>query len=68
MFTLILGYDDDKASKAAEQQMKLETALASSSRKMENLRDPFKNYNKLSFKQLTEKTPEIKWNEFSEDH
>jgi putative endopeptidase len=60
----IMGYDDTKASKAAYQQMKLETALASSSRKIEDLRDPFLNYNKLSFKQLTAQTPAINWEEY----
>jgi putative endopeptidase len=60
----IIGYDDAKAKKAADDMMKLETAIAKSSRKREDTRDPFKNYNKMSFKQLTQSTPDIDWNSF----
>lgn len=60
----ILGYDETKAVKAADEQMKLETALASKSRKMEELRDPFSNYNKFSLKTFEEKTPAFNWTEF----
>ena len=57
----IAGYDDARAKLAAEGTMKLETALAKSSRKMEDTRDPLKNYTKLSFKKFTETTPNFNW-------
>ena len=46
--------------------MKLETAIAKTSRKREDTRDPLKNYNKISFKQLTESTPALDWSVFME--
>ena len=62
----IAGYDDVKAKLAAENTMKIETALAKSSRKREDTRDPLKNYTKLSFKNLTETTPTINWSIFTQ--
>jgi putative endopeptidase len=60
----IMGQDDVAAKKSAEQLMNLETALAKASRKREDTRDPLKNYNKLSFKQFNEATPNINWTVF----
>jgi len=57
----ITGYDDVKAKLASESTMKIETALAKSSRKREDTRDPLKNYNKLSFKNLAENDPNFNW-------
>ena len=42
--------------------MKLETDLAKSSRKLEDLRDPIKNYNKMTVVSLGKITPNINWN------
>ena len=50
----IMGYDDALARSAADNLMKLETAMAKVSRKREDTRDPIKNYNKISFKKLNE--------------
>ena len=61
----IIGYDTAKAKQAAENLMKLETAIAKTSRKREDTRDPLKNYNKISFKQLTESTAQINWMVFT---
>jgi putative endopeptidase len=61
---VIMGYDNAKAKQAAEHMMKLETALAKAARKREDTRDPIKNYNKLSFKQLAASTPELEWTVF----
>ena len=58
---VLLGYDDGAAKQAAEHLMKLETSIAQTSRKREDTRDPEKNYNKMSFKQLTGLTPELDW-------
>jgi len=60
----IMGYDDAKAQQAAENVMKIETALAKAARKREDTRDPIKNYHKISFKQLTESTPNFDWTTF----
>ena len=42
--------------------MKLETDLAKASRKLEDLRDPIKNYNKMTVVSLGKVTPNINWN------
>ena len=61
---VIMGYDDAKAKAAAEKTMKLETALAKASRKKEDTRDPFLNYNKLAFPALQKSTPNLDWGMF----
>ena len=58
----LLGRDPAAAKAAARQVMAFETALATSSRKLEDLRDPEKNYNKMTMAELTAKvTPSIDW-------
>ena len=42
--------------------MKLETDLAKASRKLEDLRDPIKNYNKMTVASLGKSTSNINWN------
>ena len=42
--------------------MKLETDLAKASRKLEDLRDPIKNYNKMTVASLGKMTSNINWN------
>jgi putative endopeptidase len=49
------------ASADAAVIMKLETDLAKASRKLEALRDPIKNYNKMSVFQFSAANPNIKW-------
>lgn len=49
------------ASANAATIMKFETQLAKSSRKLEALRDPIKNYNKMSVAQFNALTPNINW-------
>jgi putative endopeptidase len=63
----IFGYHDVKAKQAAENLMTLETALAKASRNREDTRDPLKNYNKISFKQLAKTTPNLDWYIFTND-
>ncbi|MCX6133041.1 MAG: M13 family metallopeptidase [Ignavibacteriales bacterium] len=58
---VILGYDNARAKMAAGSLMKLETSLAKAARKREDTRDPIKNYNKMSFKQLASSTPGLDW-------
>ncbi|HET6559174.1 MAG TPA: M13 family metallopeptidase [Prolixibacteraceae bacterium] len=63
----ILKFDEVQAKEAAAKMMKLETDIASVSRKKEDTRDPHKNYTKLSFKQLTELTPNFNWEMFVQE-
>ena len=61
---VLMGEPQAQADLAAEQVMKFETALAKASRKLEDLRDPEKNYFKMSPADLTRKyTPLIAWQE-----
>lgn len=62
MFQLI-GTDEKTSSANSESIVKLETAIAKASRKMEDLRDPYKNYNKMSVSELNKLTPSIQWPE-----
>ncbi len=62
MFQLV-GTDEKTAEKNANTIMTLETTLAKSCRKMEDLRDPYKNYNKMSVAQVNKLIPTIKWDE-----
>lgn len=57
----LLGHDEKRAEAAAQSVLRLETRLARSSRTLEELRDPYANYNKLSMQQLHELTPSIDW-------
>ena len=58
----LMGRPETEARSAAEQVMKFETALAKASRKLEDLRDPEKNYHKMAPASLTRKyTPLIVW-------
>ena len=60
----IMGYNTEKAKSASKGLMSLETAIARTSRKREDTRDPWLNYNKVTFKQLSILAPEIDWNIF----
>lgn len=60
MFAL-LGDDEIAAKKNAATVMRLETSMAEKSRKLEALRDPYKNYNKVDLPGLTRLTPSIDW-------
>ncbi|CAA9197662.1 Neutral endopeptidase [Flavobacterium bizetiae] len=55
------GDEELVASKNAATIMKLETELAKSSRKLEELRDPIKNYNKITVEKFNTLTPDIDW-------
>ena len=58
----LLGREDTAAKTAATNIMSFETALAKASRKLEDLRDPVRNYNKMTSAELTKKnTPAISW-------
>ena len=57
----LTGESSEVAAKNASSIMKLETQLAQSSRKLEALRNPLKNYNKMSVGQFSNSTPNIPW-------
>jgi putative endopeptidase len=56
-----LGNDSVSAHTLAKQVYQLETQLASASRKRAELRDPQKNYNKMSLSKLEQLTPNFNW-------
>ncbi len=61
---LTLTYGDSiKAAKHSADVLALETSLASAHKKLEDLRDPYANYNKMSISQLNKLTPGMNWNE-----
>lgn len=57
------GWDEQKAAAGAKSAYNIEKFLADSSRKLENLRDPYKNYHKMTLAQLNALTPGIDWND-----
>ena len=57
----LVGDTPNIASEKATLIMKLETDLAKASRKLQDLRDPVKNYNKMSVSQFNSLTPKINW-------
>ncbi|MGI4741923.1 MAG: M13 family metallopeptidase [Janthinobacterium lividum] len=57
----LLGQDSTTAKANAARVMSLETTLAKSSRKLEALRDPYKNYHKMTVAQLDKLTPGLNW-------
>jgi putative endopeptidase len=59
-----IGETKEAADKKAADIMSLETALAKASRKLEDLRDPYANYHKMSVKDLDKLTPTINWASF----
>jgi putative endopeptidase len=63
MFSL-MGDDEEKAKTNAETVMRMETDLARASRKLEDLRDTRKNYNKMSIEGMSRLTPSIQWKDF----
>ncbi|MEO5718789.1 MAG: M13 family metallopeptidase N-terminal domain-containing protein, partial [Chthoniobacterales bacterium] len=63
MFSL-LGDKPDVAAAAAQTVMKIETALAKPARTRVELRDPQKNYNKMSEAGLQKLTPDFKWHDY----
>lgn len=56
-----LGSDSIKAAKQAEAVYNLESKLAAASRKLADLRDPYRNYNKMDIAALGRLTPAFNW-------
>jgi putative endopeptidase len=55
------GEDATVAATAAKNILALETKLATASRKIEDLRDPYKNYNKMAIADLPKMAGNIDW-------
>jgi len=58
------GDDSITSFNAANNILALETKLAQASRKLEDLRDPYKNYNKMAFTDLKKMNANIDWINF----
>lgn len=58
----LMGEDSVAASSKANAMIAFEKKLATKSRKLEDLRDPYKNYNKMAIATIAEKYPNEKWN------
>jgi putative endopeptidase len=55
------GTDAALAANSANSILQLETKLATASRKIEDLRDPYKNYNKMAIAGLVQLTDKVDW-------
>ncbi len=56
-----MGIDSTQAKAKATAIIAFETSLAKASRKLEDLRDPYKNYNKFAISQLNKIAPSTDW-------
>jgi putative endopeptidase len=57
----LAGLNDGAATSATKKTYALEKFLADSSRKLQDLRDPYKNYNKMTVAGLGKLAPNIDW-------
>ena len=55
------GFSSDRAMAATKQTYALEKFLADSSRKLQDLRDPYHNYNKMPLAGLYKLSPDVDW-------
>jgi len=62
MFKL-MGYDEKTSADNAAMILKMETQFALDSRKMEDLRDEEKNYNKMTVDKFNQLNPSVSWRE-----
>ena len=60
----LLGDDARTAAAGARTVMRMETDLARASRKLAELRDPERNYNKMTLEQASKLTPSVRWREY----
>ncbi|MCC8426297.1 M13 family metallopeptidase [Mucilaginibacter sp. UR6-11] len=57
----LAGLNPGAATQATKKVYALETFLADSSRKLQDLRDPYKNYHKMTVAALNKLAPDINW-------
>ena len=60
----LLGGDSSKTLSSAKNILALETQLAKSSKKLEDLRDPYANYHKYAVTDLNKVSPKINWTNY----
>lgn len=58
---ILKGENEERATKAAETVMKIETDLAKVSRTRLELRNPVANYNKMTLDELKQHSPDFNW-------
>lgn len=63
-FEKLLGKSEKQATKIADQIISLETDIAKAHLPKEDMRDPFKIYNKVSFKDLKKMAPTVDWDAY----
>ncbi len=63
---MLMGDDEKKALANSNTVFKIETDLAKASRKLEELRDTYANYNKMSLSEFSALTPSIQWKDVFE--
>ena len=61
---MLIGEDSLIAAKAATDILSLETSLAKAHKKLEDLRDPYANYNKMKFANLSKICPAVNWDNY----
>ena len=61
---MLIGEDSLIAAKAATDILSLETSLAKAHKKLEDLRDPYANYNKMKFANLAKICPAVNWDNY----
>jgi putative endopeptidase len=62
-----LGMGKGEATKAMIALFELEKKLATKSRKLEDLRDPYANYNKMAWGQLQQQAGQINWLDYAKN-
>lgn len=63
MFSLA-GFDEKSAKKASESVMRVETALAGAHFDNLTLRDPYRNYHKMPYREFVSRFPGMDWDSF----
>ena len=63
MFSLA-GFDEESAKKASESVMRVETALAGAHFDNLTLRDPYRNYHKMPYREFVSQFPGMDWDSF----
>ncbi|MDR3626062.1 MAG: M13 family metallopeptidase [Ignavibacteriaceae bacterium] len=60
----LLGEGESSSANIANSIYQIEIFLADSSRKLEDLRDPYRNYNKMAVSDIQKISPSINWKQF----
>ena len=63
MFSLA-GFDEESAKRASESVMRVETALAGAHFDNLTLRDPYRNYHKMPYREFVSQFPGMDWDSF----